>query len=324
MTVESQPVELTGKENNTESESNITQKNNTAGDHLVTGRVALCLSYNGASYHGWQAQKSGIPTVQKYLEAAISKVANHPVSVVCAGRTDASVHSSYQVVHFDTTVKRSERAWVFGCNANLPDDISVFWAGEMTPDFHARFSATSRRYHYLIYNHPIRPSSFTNEMTWTHYPLDEEKMHQAAQFLVGRHDFTSFRAVGCQANSPVRSLEYVNVQRFSNMIMIDIKGNAFLHHMVRNIAGVLISIGCGKQPVEWCEEVLLLKDRTKADVTASPHGLYLTHVDYPRKFNIPASSGAPSLIQAMLVSSGHSSVDQINLWDINTIPPEKS
>ena len=157
-------------------------------------------------------------------------------------------------------------------------------------------------------------------MTWTHYPLDEKRMHQAAQSLVGRHDFTSFRAAGCQANSPVRSLEYVNVQRFSNMILIDIKGNAFLHHMVRNIAGVLIAIGCGKQSVEWCQEVLQLKDRTKADITASPRGLYLTHVDYPDEYGIPASTGAPSLIQALLVSSGHSSIDQTDMWDINTKP----
>jgi tRNA pseudouridine38-40 synthase len=320
MAVESQSGSKPEQERNTESEANIVQAKDTAGDNLVTGRVALCLSYNGANYHGWQAQKSGIPTVQKYLEIALSKVANHSVSVICAGRTDALVHSSYQVVHFDTTAKRTERAWVFGCNANLPDDISVSWVGEMEQDFHARFTATNRRYHYMIYNHPIRPSNFNNEMTWTHYPLDEKKMHQAAQSLVGRHDFTSFRAVGCQANSPVRELEYVNVQRFSNMILIDIKGNAFLHHMVRNIAGVLIAIGCGKQSVEWCKEVLLLKDRTKADVTASPRGLYLTHVDYPSKFGIPASSGAPSLIQAMLVSSGHSSVDQATMWDINTQP----
>ena len=298
-------------------ESKPSKKMHTAGDDIVTGRVALCLSYNGANYHGWQAQKSGIPTVQKYLELALSTVANDPITVICAGRTDASVHSSHQVVHFETGAKRSERAWIFGCNANLPKDISVSWVGCVDPTFHARFSATSRRYHYLIYNHPIRPSSFNNEMTWSHYPLNEEKMHEAAQSLVGRHDFTSFRAVGCQARSPVRELEYVDVQRFSNMILIDIKGNAFLHHMVRNIAGVLMAIGSGKKPVEWCGEVLALRDRTKAAVTASPHGLYLTHVDYPDEFAIPASAGAPSLIQAMLVSSGHSDLEQAKLWELS-------
>jgi len=320
MVVGSQPGKKPGLAKITKPEMSMTQKANTAGDNLVTGRVALCLSYNGAKYHGWQAQKSGIPTVQKFLEAALSKVASHPVAVICAGRTDASVHSSHQVVHFETKVKRSRRAWVFGCNTYLPDDISVSWAGEVSPEFHARFSAINRRYHYLIYNHPIRPSSFNHEMTWAHYPLDEQRMHQAAQSLVGRHDFTSFRAVGCQASSPVRSLEYVNVQRFSNVILIDIKGNAFLHHMVRNIAGVLIAIGCGKQSVDWCQEVLQLKDRTKADITASPRGLYLTHVDYPDEYGIPPSTGAPSLIQALLVSSGHSSIDQTDMWDINAKP----
>ncbi|MFT7186216.1 MAG: tRNA pseudouridine38-40 synthase [Pseudohongiellaceae bacterium] len=320
MAVESQLGNLPGLEKKTVPDIAISKKIHAVGDALVTGRVALCLSYNGANYHGWQAQKSGIPTVQKYLEAALSKVANQPVAVICAGRTDASVHSSYQIVHFETSVKRSERAWVFGCNANLPDNISVSWAGSVDHAFHARFSATSRRYNYLIYNHPIRPSNFNREMTWSHYPLDVDKMHQAAQYLVGQHDFSSFRAVGCQANSPIRNLEFVNVQRFSNMILIDIKGNAFLHHMVRNIAGVLIAIGSGKQTVKWCEKVLQLKDRTKADVTASPHGLYLTHVDYPDEFGIPKSAGAPSLIQALLVSSGHSEIDQSGLWDINTQP----
>lgn len=317
MAVDSQPSKLTGLEMSAEPSANIA-KNNTAGDNLVTGRVALCLSYNGAKYHGWQAQKSGIPTVQQCLEKALTKVANHSVTVICAGRTDASVHASHQVIHFETSAMRSQRAWVFGCNANLPDDISVSWAGVVDVSFHARFSATSRRYHYVIYNHPIRPTSFNGEMTWTHYPLDETKMHQAAQSLVGKHDFSSFRAVGCQANSPVRELEFVNVQRFSDIILIDIKGNAFLHHMVRNIAGVLIAIGCGKQDVDWCHEVLQLRDRTMADVTASPFGLYLTHVGYPHNCNIPQSSGAPSLIQALLASSVHSKVNQTDIWAINT------
>jgi len=287
-----------------------------AGDVGVTGRIALCLSYNGYNYHGWQAQKSGLPTVQKYLEQAVSVVANHPVKVVCAGRTDSSVHASYQIVHFETNAIRSCRSWIFGCNANLPKDISVTWVESVQDEFHARFSAIGRRYHYVIYNHPVRPANFSRELTWSHVQLDEKVMHAAAQCLVGEHDFSSFRAVGCQSKSPVRTLEFVNVERFSNMIVIDIKGNAFLHHMVRNIAGVLMAIGSGKYPIEWCEEVLTLKDRTKADVTASPHGLYLTHVEYPEVFAIPASSGAPSLIQALLaLSAGQSALDE-SMWDI--------
>lgn len=301
----------------------LVEKELAAGSVKATSRIALCVTYNGAKYFGWQAQKSGLPTIQKSIEQAISTVANESIEVVCAGRTDKSVHASYQVVHFETSAVRSQRAWVFGCNANLPKDISVAWAGEVEEGFHARFSATSRRYHYLIYNHPIRPSSFMDSMSWCHYPLDEVKMHEAAQCLVGEHDFSSFRAVGCQSKSPFRSLEFVNVRRFSNLVMIDIKGNAFLHHMVRNIAGVLMAIGSGKQDVEWCRLVLDAKDRTAADVTAPPYGLYLTHVDYPERFGIPRSSGAPSIIQALLVQAGHSVIenegelDSSSMWDIS-------
>lgn len=272
----------------------------TANELKMTCRIALCLSYNGYQYHGWQSQQSGIPTVQQAIEKALSIVANESISVICAGRTDKSVHSSYQVVHFDTTAKRDPRSWVFGCNANLPRDISVLWAGSVQEDFHARFSATSRRYNYVIFNHPIRPANFSTELTWFHSPLDASSMHSAAQYLVGKHDFTSFRAVGCQSKSPVRTLEFVNVTRYGNIVLLDIKGNAFLHHMVRNIAGVLMAIGSGKEEVDWCSEVLAARDRTKASVTAPPFGLFLIQVDYPDEFKIFKSSGAPSLIQAMI------------------------
>lgn len=288
----------------------------TASESIFTGRVALCVAYNGYHYYGWQSQKSGLPTVQKYLEKAVSNVANEAIDVTCAGRTDKSVHASYQLVHFDTNAKRSARSWVFGCNTHLPKDISVSWAGNIASDFHARFSATSRRYHYVIYNHPVRPANFSTELTWFHHPLNESDMHQAAQCLVGEHDFTSFRAVGCQSNTPFRHLDFINVSRYGDIVLIDIKGNAFLHHMVRNIAGVLMAIGSGKAPVSWCENVLLAKDRTKASVTASPHGLYLTHVDYPEHFGIPVSTGAPSLIQSMIgVHTGYDAVDE-HKWKI--------
>tara|TARA_R110001592_G_scaffold138511_4_gene357626 strand:- start:6364 stop:7287 length:924 start_codon:yes stop_codon:yes gene_type:complete len=288
---------------------------NAASTLKVTGRVALCISYNGNQYFGWQSQKDDLPTVQKFVEKAISLVANEQIQVVCAGRTDKSVHSSYQVVHFETSAKRDLRSWVFGCNANLPKDISVFWAGEVDEDFHARFSASSRRYNYAIYNHPVRPSNFSTELTWCHHPLDARAMHEAAQYLVGKHDFTSFRAVGCQSKSPIRSLEFVNVRRYGNIVLLDIKGNAFLHHMVRNIAGVLMAIGSGKEQVSWCSDVLKARDRTQASVTASPYGLFLTQVDYPERFNIPKSSGAPSLIQAMINASSGQDVLNKELWD---------
>lgn len=289
---------------------------NTASQSKTTGRIALCLSYNGYDYYGWQSQKSGIPTIQQSIEKALSIVANENIEVVCAGRTDKAVHASYQIVHFETTALRDDRSWVFGCNANLPKGISVSWAGSVSENFHARFSATSRRYNYLIYNHPIRPSCFSTELSWCHHPLDADLMHEAAQCLVGEHDFTSFRAVGCQSKSPYRFLEFVNVSRYGDVILIDIKGNAFLHHMVRNIAGVLMTIGAGNKPIQWCEEVLAAKDRKQASVTAPPFGLYLTQVDYPDEFNIPQSSGAPSIIQSMIdASKGENKVNK-DMWKI--------
>jgi len=290
------------------------ENKNTATEDALTSRIALCLSYNGRAYHGWQYQKDGLPTLQKSVEEALSKVANHPVEVVCAGRTDRAVHASYQVVHFDTPSIRSCRAWIFGSNANLPKDISVTWAGEVDSNFHARFSALSRRYQYIIYNHPIRPSNFSDEMTWCHDQLDADVMHESVQCLVGEHDFTSFRAVGCQSKSPVRSIEFLTVKRYSNIIVIDIKGNAFLHHMVRNIAGVLMAIGRHKQPISWCQDVLNYKDRTKAGVTASPYGLYLTHIAYPDEFGIPESIGAPSILHAMLAMDEKPAMSELDLW----------
>ena len=292
----------------------------TASNGIVTGRVALCLAYNGNAYHGWQSQKNGLPTVQKYLQAAVSKVADHQVELVCAGRTDKGVHGAYQVVHFDTDAKRSERAWVFGCNSSLPKDISVSWAGAVKPEFHARFSATSRRYHYVIYNHPVRPAIFHNELTWCHDPLNASMMHEAAQCLVGEHDFSSFRAVGCQSRSPFRFIEFINIKRYGHILVIDIKGNAFLHHMVRNIAGVLMEIGKARKPISWCAEVLEAKDRTRGGVTAKPNGLFLTHVDYPSEFGIHVSQGAPSIIQSMIAAYSGDGVGDQGMWKISRRP----
>ncbi len=284
-----------------------------------TGRFALCLSYSGSRYYGWQSQKNDFPTVQQYLEDALSKVANHPVEVVCAGRTDKGVHGAHQVVHFDSQAVRNERAWVFGCNTHLPKDISVSRVFEFDTDFHARFSALSRRYHYVIYNHPIRPAIFRDELTWCHDPLNDHDMHLAAQALIGEHDFTSFRAVGCQSKTPFRFIEFVNVKRYQNMVVIDIKGNAFLHHMVRNIAGVLMDIGKGRRAVSWCKDVLEARDRTKAGVTAAPNGLFLSDVVYPERYeSVNGSGGPPSIIQAMIAMSSGEHVAS-DIWKISRL-----
>lgn len=264
-------------------------------------RFVASVQYDGAAYHGWQAQKSGIPSVQFQVEQALSKVANHDVSVVCAGRTDSGVHASYQVIHFDSPAKRSDRGWTFGANANLPDDIAVNWVVEVDPLFHARFSATYRRYRYVILNQPTRSAILPRGVTWDYRPLDEDLMDQAAKTLVGEHDFSSYRAIGCQAKSPIRTITNLRVERFGDLVIIDVQANAFLHHMVRNIAGVLMDIGSRKAPLEWAREVLEHKDRRLGGVTARPFGLYFVDVGYPSEFSLPRpKSIGPVFLSALL------------------------
>jgi len=255
-------------------------------------QIALGIEYDGAKYYGWQRQKEVI-SVQQTLEKALSLIANHKVTVTCAGRTDAGVHSTGQVIHFETSANRKEVAWTLGVNANLPDDISVRWVKSVNDDFHARFSATARRYRYIICNSAFRPSILQSGLSYYHEVLDAKLMHQAGQFVVGEHDFTSFRALHCQASSPVRSIEFFNVTRRGEFIIIDIKANAFLYHMVRNLAGSLIEIGKQNKPVNWLASLLELKDRSKAAATAKAGGLYFVEVDYPACFSLPRLACGP-------------------------------
>jgi len=259
-------------------------------------RIALGIEYDGANYYGWQRQKEVI-SVQQKLEEALSLIANHPVTVNCAGRTDSGVHGTGQVVHFETTANRKEVAWTLGVNANLPDDIAVRWMKEVDDSFHARFSATARRYRYIIYNAPFRPGILRAGLSHYHHALDSDLMHQAGQYLVGEQDFTSFRALHCQASGPVRTIEYLEITRRNDFIIIDIKANAFLHHMVRNIAGSLIEVGRGNKPVDWLGTLLTLKDRSKAAATAKPGGLYLVQVDYPEQFELPSPAVGPLFLE---------------------------
>lgn len=243
-------------------------------------RIALGIEYEGTTYHGWQRQQPKLATIQAAVEDALSKVAAHPIRIYCAGRTDVGVHAKEQVVHFDTSAEREFRAWVLGGNSNLPPTISILWATEVTADFHARFSAVARSYRYLIYNSPVRPAILSNLVTWHCQPLVEKLMQKAGQYLVGKHDFSSFRGCDCQATTPWRRIEKISVQRRGKLIIVDVKANAFLMHMVRNIVGVLIAIGEGKREPIWAEEVLKQCDRTVAGITASPTGLYLMKVYY--------------------------------------------
>lgn len=249
-------------------------------------RIALGVEYHGTHFNGWQSQP-GLQTVQDELQQALAKVAAHPVNVVVAGRTDTGVHALGQVVHFDTVAQRSERAWILGTNSNLSQNISIHWAKLMPDDFHARFAATARRYRYVIYNHPQRPAIFKQTVTWHFQPLNELNMQAAANYLIGEHDFSAYRAIGCQAKSPIRTIHQFKIKRHGHLVVLDVVANAFLHHMVRNIAGVLIAIGNGQRPVEWAQEVLLGRDRTIGGITAPPYGLYLMAVDYPERFAVP-------------------------------------
>lgn len=259
-------------------------------------RVALGIEYNGADFCGFQKQPSGVATVQQNLEAALSQVANEPVTLICAGRTDAGVHASGQVIHFDTLAVRPAKAWIQGVNALLPDAVSVRWSQEVAAEFHARFAAQDRTYRYLIYRNRARPAIGAGQLTWERRELSIEAMRQASRALVGQHDFTSFRATQCQAKSPVRTVRYIELYEVGELLVLEIRANAFLHHMVRNITGVLLAIGAGEKPVSWCAEVLQAKDRRQGGVTAKPDGLYLVHVGYPEKFELPDCAVGPRFV----------------------------
>ncbi len=252
-----------------------------------TSRIALCIEYQGGSFNGWQAQKAAtISTVQETLESAISQVADQAIKVYCAGRTDKGVHASAQIVHFDTTNERPLKAWVKGCNALLPNTIVVRWAKQVDDDFHARFSALSRRYCYLIYNNNIPSALLQGQVSLQHFPLNEKAMHDAAQYLLGERDFSSFRGAGCQSNTAMRNVSFTKVKRAGDFIKIEIKANAFLLHMVRNIVGVLLEVGEGHREPEWVKYLLEQKDRRQAGITAPPEGLYLIDVEYPDKYEL--------------------------------------
>ncbi len=253
-------------------------------------RFALGVEYNGQGFHGWQTQQAGTRTVQHCIEKALTQVANHPIHVFCAGRTDAGVHALGQVIHFETTAIRKERNWLLGANVNLPKDISLLWIKAVPNDFHARFSAMSRTYRYIILNRQSRSALYHKKITWSHHPLDVNLMHQAAQYLVGTFDFSSYRALACQAKSPIKTIEFIQITQQNNFIIIHIKANAFLHHMVRNIAGVLMTIGRGEKPIHWTKTVLDYQDRRKGGVTAKPDGLYFQAVDYPPQYLLPQPS----------------------------------
>jgi len=251
-------------------------------------RYAIGLEYDGSRFLGWQIQRQE-PTVQACLERAVSAVANHEARVTCCGRTDTGVHAVGQVAHFDSVAERSERSWVLGINSKLPEGVSVLWIRPVGDDFHARFSAFSRSYRYRVLNRWVRPALEARRMAWCRQPLDADKMHAAAQALLGEHDFTSFRAGACQARHAVREIQAISVQRDGEVITLDVTANGFLYHMVRNIAGSLMRVGTGEAGVDWVERVLAARDRAQAAPTAAPEGLYFMAARYPDSFGLPST-----------------------------------
>jgi tRNA pseudouridine38-40 synthase len=254
-------------------------------------RLAAGVEYFGSAYAGWQTQSS-LKTVQALVEGALSAVANSPVSVMCAGRTDAGVHSRGQVVHFDTDVVRGLRGWTLGANSNLPRDINLSWVRPVPAHFHARYSAEARTYRYLIFNRGVRSALVEGRAAQIHRPLDVQQMQAAAPSLVGQHDFSAFRSSECQAKSPIRRLTQLTIERDGDLVTIEVTANAFLHHMMRNIAGLLIAIGRGDEAPQWADEVLKGRDRTRGAATAPPEGLYLWSVAYPAAFGLPEGRSA--------------------------------
>lgn len=250
-------------------------------------RLALGIEYDGTDFFGWQRLSHG-RSVQGEVEAALSFVADHPVEVTCAGRTDAGVHARCQVVHFDTEAVRSERAWALGTNSRLARDVAVIWARPVAEDFHARFGARARRYRYTILNRPVRAALAARFVTWERVPLDVGAMQRAAQALIGEHDFSAFRTVQCQANSPMRQVREISIARHGDEVAIEIEANAFLHHMVRNIVGSLLPIGRGERPVDWLGDLLRGRDRSVAGPTAPASGLAFLAPRYPEQWNLPA------------------------------------
>lgn len=252
-------------------------------------RIALGIEYDGSRYHGWQTQNKKL-TLQDTLEAALSQIADEPIQTICAGRTDAGVHAIEQIIHFDTSKNRAHTAWIFGANTLLPEDISIKWATEVTDDFNARRSALNRHYRYIIYNHTVPSALFRSHALWHPYLLDDARIEQALPYFLGEQDFSSLRDADCQSKSPIRRIDHLSIKRHQKFLVVDIIANAFLHHMVRNIIGVLLIVGKRKKPPEWIADMLAARTRTAAGITAAACGLYFMHVTYPERFSLPQST----------------------------------
>ncbi|RLA54706.1 MAG: tRNA pseudouridine(38-40) synthase TruA [Gammaproteobacteria bacterium] len=267
------------------------------GRKLPSGifRYAAAIEYDGSDYCGWQRQRH-CTGVQEVVEKALSAVADEPVKVACAGRTDTGVHATAQIIHFDSRAMRSSRNWMLGSNANMPRNVRCHWAEKMPDNFHARFSAHSRTYRYLVLNTSSRPALLRQGLAWEGANISLPAMNEAVAALIGEHDFSSFRGAGCQSATPWRSIHYIDIFRLNDIVVFEIRANAFLLHMVRNIMGALLAVGRGEHSPQWLGQLLALRDRSKAGVTAPAQGLYLVRVAYPSEFAIPVFKPGPCFV----------------------------
>jgi tRNA pseudouridine38-40 synthase len=268
-------------------------------ESIDTKRLVLGIEYDGSSYYGWQRQPHAA-SVQESLEKSLSEVANEKIEITCAGRTDTGVHATSQVVHFDCQNPRPIKAWLKGANSLLPQNISIRYAQAISKDFHARFSALSRSYLYVIDNNSVKPAIMSQGLTWIRAKLDVDKMNSATEHFIGEHDFTSLRSSRCQSNSANRNISKLRCKRYGEYIVLEVTANAFLHHMVRNIVGTLIEIGDGRRNSNWAREVIAAKNRCIAGVTSAPNGLYLVGVMYPEEFNLPRKVRAPVFLEHLI------------------------
>ncbi len=262
-------------------------------------RYAAVVQYDGSAFCGFQKQKHS-PSVQAELERALSYVASEPLAIGCAGRTDTAVHASHQVIHFDSSAQRTGHNWVQGANSQLPDSISLVWADEVDADFHARFSATSRTYRYVIAASKARPAILANGVTWVKFPVNPAAMQEACQYLLGEQDFSAFRGAGCQSLSPFRNVTGANIYQHGQLLVFEVSANAFVLHMVRNMVGALLDVGFGRQQPGWIKQLLAEGDRCKSAATAAPNGLYLVDVDYPPRFALPQLPTGPAFLPDQL------------------------
>jgi tRNA pseudouridine38-40 synthase len=258
-------------------------------------RYAAVVQYDGSAFCGFQKQKHS-PSVQTELERALSYVANSPLILSCAGRTDTAVHASHQVIHFDTSANRTGHNWVQGANSQLPDTISLSWADELGPDFHARFSATSRTYRYIMAPSKARPAILANGVTWVQFPVNPEAMQEACKYLLGEQDFSAFRGAGCQSLSPFRNVTSANIYQAGQLLVFEVSANAFVLHMVRNMVGALLEVGYGRQQPDWIKTLLEVGDRCQSAATAPSNGLYLVDVNYPEQFALPELPIGPAFL----------------------------